>query len=72
MSWQRDFCEFFGDLAKKRSLVGDCSEVPSPKIRMDSSNLKLALLDMGGTINGILDPSDSVTMTSRVGSPLLN
>ena len=69
MSWQRDFCEFFGDLAKKRSLVGDCSEVPSPKIRMDSSNLKLALLDMGGTING---PSDSVTMTSRVGSPLLN
>ena len=34
---------------------------------MDSSDVKLALLDMGGTINGILEP-DSVTMTSRVGN----
>ena len=35
---------------------------------MDSSAVKLGLLDMGGTINGILQPSDSVTLTSRVGN----
>ena len=36
------------------------------ELGMDSSAVKVALLDMGGTINGILQPSDSVTMTSRV------
>ena len=41
---------------------------------MDSSDVKLALLDMGGTINGILQPSDSVTMTmtSQVGNSRSN